>query len=191
MKTKWDISTPPATEPVTAAEVEAALRLSSGFDSATVTRQIEAARDQVEIDLDRSLITRTITLKLDKWPESGIIHLPKPPFLAITSFKYIDADEAEQTLVEDTDYTFKELGDSGRLVVTPGGSWPTVLDGKEVIEVIYTAGYGASASDVPGNIRELVVKQCQIMYSNGALDDMIYKKMADKAKFYFDYTIND
>lgn len=192
MNARFYISTPPASDPITTAEVEAALRLGSGFDSTTVSRIIPAATRKVETDSERSLITRTITGKLDRWPQGGVIYLPYPPFGSVTSLKYFDTSGAEQTLVENTDYEVKMSGDSGRLVVVPGGSWPYVQSDKvEPIEVIYTAGYGASASDVDDDLREACIKMAVRMYTNGSIDDTMYKILIGSKRHYFHYQAND
>lgn len=191
MNAKWYISTLPATDPITEAELEAALRLSSGFDNATISRLVPASARQVETDTDRSLITRTITGKLDHWPTEGVIHLPKPPFISVTSVKYFDTNGAEQTLVENTDYEVKVTGDSGRIVVAPSVSWPSVKsDKKEVIEIVYQAGYG-DASAVPDDLKEACIKWGVWAYSNGAIDDFLYKKMVFLRKNFFNYNKND
>lgn len=192
MNARFYITTPPATDPIAAADVEAALRISSGFDSTTITRLIPAAVRQVETDTDRSLITQTITGKFDHWPSDGVIKLPKPPFGSVSSLKYYDTDGSEQTLAENTDYEVKTSGDSGRIVVVPSGSWPSVQSDKvEPIEVIYTAGYGANATDVPDDLREACVKMAVMMYTNGAVDDYMYLRLIDGRKHYFDYHCND
>ncbi|MEM7298232.1 MAG: hypothetical protein AAF391_08205 [Bacteroidota bacterium] len=192
MNACWYISTPPTTDPVTAAELRAALKITdSSFDSTTIDRLVPAATRVVEDDLDRSLITRTITGKLDRWPSGGIIYLPKPPFVSITSLSYIDTDGDPVTLTENTHYEFKNSGDSGRLVVAPGTSWPSVKsDKKEVITIVYTAGYGA-ASDVPADIKQAIIALASKMY-NPAMDDYLYKVSIGLNRApQFNYHIND
>lgn len=191
MNAKFYTSTQPETDPITRAELEAALRLGSGFDSTTTEGVLAAAVRKVEQDTERSLITRTITGKLDRWPKSGVIHLPYPPFGSVTSLKYLDTDGAEQELVKDTDYTVKTSGDSGRLVVAPSGSWPSVQsDTVDTIEVIYTAGYGAAA-DVPDDLKQACIKMAVMMYTNGAVDGTIYDMLIASKIHYFDHHIND
>lgn len=191
MNAKFYTSTQPATDPITRAELEAALRLGSGFDSTTTEGVLAAAVRKVEQDTERSLITRTITGKLDRWPKCGTIHLPYPPFGSVTSLKYLDTDGAEQELVKDTDYTVKTSGDSWRLVVAPSGSWPSVQsDTVDTIEVIYTAGYGAAA-DVPDDLKQACIKMAVMMYTNGAVDGTIYDMLIASKIHYFDHHIND
>lgn len=192
MNANFYTTTAPAAEPIVAADLEAALRLGSGFDSTTVSRVIPAAVRKVEEDTERSLITRTITGKLDQWPKGGIIYLPKPPFISITSFTYYDTNGQQQDLVENTDYQIKMSGDSGRLVVEPGESWPSVQsDRLEPIEITYTAGYGASAADVPDDLREACIKMGVMIYTNGAIDRTMYDALIGTKKHYFDYHKND
>jgi uncharacterized phiE125 gp8 family phage protein len=192
MNAKFYTTTAPAADPIVAADLEAALRLGSSFDSTTVSRVIPASVRKVEEDTERSLITRTITGKLDRWPKNGIIHLPKPPFVAITSFKYFDTNGDEQDLEVNTDYQIKMSGDSGRLVVAPGESWPSVQsDRLEPITITYTAGYGSSSTDVPDDLREACVKMGVMLYTNGAIDSTMYSVLIGTKKHHFDYHIND
>jgi len=185
-------STAPASEPVTAAEVEEKSVLSSGWDSTTITMAIKSARQRVENETDRSLITQEWTMKLDNWPTNrgSVIHLPKGKVTGIDTFSYIDTNGDSQTLVADTDYYFSNHGDVGKLI--PVTSWPSVLTTKkDVITIVYDTGYGA-ASTVPDELKTAIIGIVQEYYSNGEVNTKeMVKDSYMSYKLFFDYTIND
>lgn len=179
----------PTPEPVTSAEVEESLVLASGWDAATLTRLISAAREIVELETDRSMINRDITIELDDWPEDETIYLPRGPVSSVTSVKYIDTAGTQQTLVEGTDYRVTIRGDVAR--ITPVNSWPSVdTERKGVIEVIYVAGYGATGTDVPEDMRSAVIAKVDHLYSKGHISEY-YRSIIIMRKNHFDYGIND
>ena len=178
-----------AVEPITRDQVEDKLILSADFDGDRVDLLIAAARKSLERKLRRSFITQTWRLKLDDWPEGETIFLPNGKILAITSFTYLDADEVSQTLVDGTDYEFSNNGDQGRLI--PISSWPAVLTTqKEVITVVYTAGYGTSADDVPESLKEACLGMVGMMYDGHKCGDMV-KALSDSYRIDFEWYIND
>lgn len=190
MNAHFYITTEPAS-PITADELGVDIRSSSSAESDRRDRIVLAAARQVEIDTQRSLITRTITGKLDRWPCKEVIYLPYPPFGSVTSVKYFDTNGDEQTL-DPSSYEAKVSGDEGRIVPVPGGSWPDVKSDKlETIEVVYTAGYGANASDVPADLREACIKMGVMMYTNGAIDSFMYQRLIQPRKAYFNFNDND
>lgn len=192
MNLKWSISSQPVNDPVTTAEVKSSLRIDHSVQDTMLASMIKAATRQAEKDLDRSIINRTLELKFDYWPTCGEIHLPKPPFQSVSSVAYIDTNGDSQTLVEDTDYEVKLSGDSGRVVVAPGKSWPSVKsDKKEVITVTLVAGYGALADNVPDDIKQAIIAKVDIMYSKGEIGEDTYNMLIENTKHYFDYHIND
>lgn len=184
------VTTQPASEPVTEAELEESLTLTSGWDNTSVSRKQIASRRQVELDTDRSLITQTLTMKLDNWPEKEDIVLFRGPVQSVTSVKYQNTSDVQTTLVEDTDYTVAINGDEAR--ITPISSWPSLYaTKKDVIEVIYVAGYGDNASDVPADLKEAIVSKFDQLYSKDMKFNGNYEALITPMKVYSDYTIND
>jgi uncharacterized phiE125 gp8 family phage protein len=70
-------TTPPAVEPVTAAEAKAHCRVDTTVDDAYIATLITASRQWCEEYLDRSLVNTQWTLRLDAFPYE--IPLPRPP----------------------------------------------------------------------------------------------------------------
>lgn len=67
------VSVAPAAEPILLADARTALGIPSGFTArdTEITRLIVAARNAVEHDAAKALITQTHVLKLDAWPEAS------------------------------------------------------------------------------------------------------------------------
>lgn len=191
----WTLNrtTNPTTEPVTSAEVEEKLAFGSGWNAATLAISIPAARQSVEADTERSLINQTWTLKLDKFPSGDTIYLPKGPFSSITSFGYVDTDGDSQTLSVTTDYTIESNGDVAKIRPVSSG-WPSDvssdIDGS--ITIVYVAGYGSLASDIPEWAKEAIFARITRNYSNGVIDTShVYEDMTVPNKIIFDYNLND
>jgi uncharacterized phiE125 gp8 family phage protein len=150
------VITAPATEPVTLAEMRTQLGITDASDTAsdtTITRRIIEARQWVEAHIRRALITQTLEIRLDDFPE--YIKLPYPPIVSITSVKYIDTDGVEQTLGS-SNYVLDDYPLVPFIREAYGIAWPSVRDEPNAVRVRYVAGYG-NASDVPATIREAIM----------------------------------
>lgn len=148
--------TAPAAEPVTAAEVKATTGLTAadGMDT-VIDSRIKEAREYVEQVLGRALITQTWELSLDCF-DAETIELPKPPAASVTSIKYLDTDNAEQTLPI-AYYTLDDYIQPAAVVLNSGYSWPGTYAAVNAVKVRYVAGYGAAAASVPGPIKEAIM----------------------------------
>ncbi len=124
-------------------------------DDSIITSNIITAREQLEGDTNRAYINQTITLKLDKFPSNGIIELPRPPLSSVTSIKYWDSDGVQQTVTA-SDYVVDTTSEPGRIGLATGKSWPTPRGEIGDIEIIYVAGYGTAASDVPEGAKQAI-----------------------------------
>lgn len=149
--------TPPAAEPVTAADIKAAARIDDAyFDAQLTTLLIPAIRREAEHRLGRRLITQTVELVLDAFAPGEHIDLQLPDAQAITSIKYLDPAGAEQTLAG-TVYQLDPDSIPSRALLKPSQDWPATQDVPNAVRVRYTAGYGSAATDVPGNIRLWII----------------------------------
>lgn len=136
----------PATEPVTLAELKDHLRVAVADDDNYLSGLLVAATDQIELLTRRAFIARTMTLKLDAWPE--VIELPRPPLIAVSSVAYIDTAGASQ-IMPASDYDVDTTSTPGRLAPAFGVAWPAARDQLGAITVTYEAGYddGGSPQD--------------------------------------------
>lgn len=156
--------TPPTLEPVTLPEAKLHLRVNGAAEDALITALITAARQHAEHITERAFMTQTWELALDAFP-SAEIRLPKPALLSIVSVKYDDAAGAEQTLAPSA-YTTDIHAQPGWLLPAANVSWPTTADAANAVRIRYTAGYGATAADVPSGIKSWMLLRIGALYRN-------------------------
>ena len=148
-------SVEPTVEPVSLAEAKRHANVVASDDDLLIAALIQAAREQVESDTSRALVNQTWRLKLHDW-FADLIELPRPPLQSVTSIKYLDADDVEQTLPVayykvDADRT------PGVIWKAPDYTWPTVSAQPNAVTITYVAGYGAAATAVPARARQAIL----------------------------------
>ncbi|HET8870265.1 MAG TPA: phage head-tail connector protein [Aquabacterium sp.] len=151
----YTITTPSTVEPLSVAEVKAALAIDSDitdFDS-TIGSLIKAAREQAEHETGRVLMPQTLRLSLVDWPDDLVI--TKAPVRSVVSVQYFDGS-TWQTLAAEA-YVPWEDGLLWR--IDPVASWPSLgsTPGHRV-RVNFTAGYEDAAS-VPHSIKRWMIAQ--------------------------------
>mgnify|MGYP001811619452 CR=1 FL=1 len=108
---------------------------------------------------------------LDNFPVEPI-KLHRKPVSAITSIKYQDADDVQQTLATSV-YKFDQP--RREIVLDYNQNWPDVLEQRNAVEILYVAGYG-DASAVPDTIKEAVLcKAASLFYGNSPEADQYEK----------------
>lgn len=141
--------TPPATEPVTLAEVKTRLRIDDATDDAGVNRLIAAATKHAESITRRAFVTQQWALTLDAFP-CGSISLPLPPLQSVQEISYIDSDGATVVLAS-TEYLVDKNGLIGMIHRAYQKQWPTTRAQPMAVTIKFTAGYGAAAA-VPSDL---------------------------------------
>lgn len=91
---------------------------------ANFTNRVMDAAEQVQI--------------LDGFPP--VITLEKAPYISITSIKYNDVDDVEQTLAS-SGYTVDSRGMYATITPVYGSSWPSTTAAPQSVTVTYQAGY--------------------------------------------------
>jgi uncharacterized phiE125 gp8 family phage protein len=128
-----------------------------------ISLQITAARELVESYTGRQLVTATFKLTLDAFP--CLIRLPRPPLQAVTTVKYYDTDGVLQT-VDAADYQVDATAMPGTLSPAYGVSWPASRWQPAAVEIVYTAGFGATAASVPAMLRQAILLTVAHWYTN-------------------------
>lgn len=178
-------TTDPVNDAVLTTLVEQQLYISSGESPLVIANAIKSAVMSVEQDCDRSLITQSWTMTLDYFPD--VITLPKGKIQSITSFTYIDADDAEQTLAQDTDYRITTVGSAQRLI--PIGDYPNLADDTlDVVKIEWVSGYGDDDTDVPENLKQAILLKVKEHYDGTDVTDA-YNMATMKSRLIFDYAI--
>ena len=106
------------------------LRVTNGEEVPLVLQYLSAAREVVERLTGRALLTQTYELAVPDWGDSEIISLDRNPVSAITSVKYYDANDADQTLVS-TNYLLHTAEDAAAVIAWGScASWGCVQAAK-------------------------------------------------------------
>ncbi|MCO5129745.1 MAG: hypothetical protein M9932_04175 [Xanthobacteraceae bacterium] len=146
--------TPPAVEPLTAAEAKSRLGIGAEMADAAMESFVKAARQTIDGQdgwLGRALNTQKWKLLLAGFPCEPI-RIPLPPLISVDSVKYYDGTGALQT-VDPVDY--REIG-GARPELVAVTSWPGTAQRDDAVEITFTAGYGPDGSDVPEPIRSAI-----------------------------------
>lgn len=177
MANKWSVkrTVDPLVEPVTVGQVKDHLRVSTSVDDTVIGNIISAARQQVERDTGKSLITQTWQLTLDDFPGVGEpikyfngpfqiepIKLWNGPVQSVSSFTYNNSSGSQ---VAWADYQLKTNDNPALIVPNFQGSYPTDYSyDKRGIVITYVAGYGDSHVDVPLELRQAVILRAEMIY---------------------------
>ena len=145
----FKVITGPSAEPLLLSDVKDRLSVPDTHDDDDITAFIKSARLQAEGYMQKSIITQTVELALDEFPEE--IELIRGPVQSITSVKYIDENQSEQT-VSSSDYSYDDYSPRTWLLKAYDYDWPTTLSTANAVKVRYVTGWGDAGADVPDDI---------------------------------------
>lgn len=145
----------PAAEPVTVAEAKAHLRIDHNAEDVLIGSLILTSRLHIEAALGLALISQGWRLLLDRWPSRGSVRVPLRPMIGVGEVRVRAADGAP-TVVPASDYVV-DLESAEPRIARAAASWPEPGRAVHGIEIDFTAGFGAAASDVPAPIRQAVL----------------------------------
>ena len=169
--------TAPDDEPFNLAELKAHLRVTATAEDDLIHALATAARQRVEEEIKRALITQTWDYKFD-WFEpptstgnsplvvnkARIIELPRPPLQSVSYVTYLNSDQSTIYLydaVGSPTVTSSLVVDStsspGRIIPSSQAAWPTAYDQINAITVRYVAGYGDTGDSVPTPIKQAIL----------------------------------
>jgi hypothetical protein len=192
-----------AVEPVTTADAKLYLRIdpSDTTDDAQISALIKAARKYAETYTRRAFISQTWDLWLDQIPygrdraslpawwdgvkqapvsllsqAAGVIEIPKSPVISVDSITTYDLSDIGHA----TDLTTLVI----QLETTPpiifpkiGQIWPVPIRPRQGVKVGFTAGYGATAANVPGDIIQAIKLLVAHFYENRGV--MVESRMSE------------
>jgi uncharacterized phiE125 gp8 family phage protein len=142
------------------------LRVDHSDDDTLISGLIAAAvahLDGYSGVLGRALLTQTWKIEANAFDDP--MRMPVGNLLAVTSVKYYDASNAQQTLATSVYGTFTDtLGPF--VALKSNQSWPAIYTRRDAVEVIWTAGYGATAATVPVAIRHAALLIIGHWYEN-------------------------
>jgi hypothetical protein len=178
----------PTLEPVTLDQAKAQCRVDGDDDDSLILLYIQAAREYAEARLGRAILEQTWRFSRSsfyprRFGRHGLyalgsvsceefyfhlpsILLPKPSLIAVLSIQYLDPTGALQTL-DPSQYAADADAEPARIVPAPGCCWPATLWHRpDAVQVTYTAGYGATAADVPASVQLAILGLTAHWYEN-------------------------
>jgi len=158
--------TAPTVEPITTAELKAHSHIDSSSEDSYLDTLISAGRRSAENFCRRAFIHQTWELSMDLEPGLQILRLPLPRLSSVTSIKWYDEADTE-TLYAATNYRVDSTDDyGGRIALKDGHVWPSGLRYTNGLVIRYVAGYGATAADVPADIKHAIKLLAAHWYEN-------------------------
>lgn len=182
-------TTAPAADPVTAAELQTFLReTSTTLPDAEASAFIEEARQLIEQYTGLALITQEWRLSLDRWPagkaewwdgvrdgsiadlygpqSASDVALPRYPLQSVDSVTVYDEAGNDTAVIVANVFDVDTYQTPGRMTLKRGATWPIALRANNAIQIIYTAGYGDAASDVPAALKRAVKQVAAALYAS-------------------------
>lgn len=185
MKSK--VTTAPASEPVSLAELKLSLRITDTAQDSLLTQYISDARDMAERYTGRKFMEQTITSYTDAWREAGgewwsgwrqghvgyigqsqkAICFDWAPAISITSVVTIDSSNSE-TAYSSANYYLENFDNDKPSVLrfNDGASLPADLRDENAWKIVWKAGYGTATTDVPASIRRAILMLAGHLYEN-------------------------
>jgi uncharacterized phiE125 gp8 family phage protein len=142
--------TAPTTYPVTLAQAQAQTRVNLARDDDYLNLLIAAATDYAEQYTGKAIMEQTWELVLDGF--SDVIQIPKGPISSVTSVKYFDAANVEQT-ISNTNYAVDIAASPAWIVRASNFSWPSTAAGVNNVTIRFIAGYAL----VPASIKHAIL----------------------------------
>lgn len=142
----------PTAEPLATAEAKAQLRVTLSDEDALIAAEIAAARQIVENETQRFLISQSWKLTLDYFPPWEIQLVPG--LQSVDAITYVDTAGDTQTLAADQ-YLVDATREPGLVTPAWGNYWPATRFQMAAVQITFTAGYG-DAADVPEGIKDII-----------------------------------
>lgn len=173
----------PTAEPITLDELKLRLRVTSCDFDAELLDMLKAARQQVEADTYRRLITQTVVMYQEDFTSLlGPVEIRLAPVQSITHVKYYDRDDVLQTFAA-ADYYANLTSTPPEIRLKEAKQWPnTSLYRPNKVEVTMVAGYGAAAS-VPQAAKLAIVEYCRAQWGGCDHNTTAYQRLVSSLQW--------
>ena len=148
------LNTPPSNEPVSLAEAKAYLRIDHADEDALIQSLLLAARMHLERVTGLAFLSQQWSLWLDHWPGPEVT-IPLFPLAAVVAVKIYPATGAA-AVADPATYVTDTARRPPRLVRV-GATWPEPQRVANGIEIVFTAGFGANAADLPAPLAKAIL----------------------------------
>jgi uncharacterized phiE125 gp8 family phage protein len=165
----------PADEPISLAQAKLYLRVDGDAEDAAIGLLISAARALFERETGLVLLEQVWEWTLDHLPAPGVdgrrtLEVPLGPVSAISDFVVRDGDGGEVD-IPSTDYVLDLASQLPRLVEAKRALWPAPKAAAAGIRLVFTAGFGADAENVPADIRQALLALIAETYDKRGLGE--------------------
>lgn len=140
-----ELVTAPAATLISVDEAKAHLHISHTDEDtylAALVAAVDNALDGPNGYLRRAVVEQDWRLKLPEF-RSSRIYLPLPPLIDLTSVRYYDLDNVEQTLPSSVYTLVTPAGAAAFLELNATQLWPSTYQRRDAITIEFTAGYEA------------------------------------------------
>lgn len=144
----------PVADLVSLADAKAHLRVDHTDEDTLIQAYIDAATATLDGPhglVGKALVQQTWAATCAPLTGRTAFAAPVTPLLSIVSVSYYDRDNAGQS-IDVNDLTVLGEEDMAYIVPDIGTNWPAMYARPDAMTVTWTAGYGATAADVPANI---------------------------------------
>lgn len=132
------------------------LRVTNGAEIPLVIGYLSAAREAFERLTGRALLAQTYDLAIPEWPKDGLVSLSRSPVTSITSVKYYDDADADQTLAS-SNYLLHTPEDAAAVLTFRSTfSAPSIIERHDAVRITFAAG-NAAWSSVPYTQRQAIL----------------------------------
>jgi len=170
------VSTPPASEPVLASAFRSSdLNILDSTTETYLDGLVAVVRDWIERAFAMAIVTQTITEEVDELCDwNSILPLTVYPVASISSIKYYDTDNNQQTLA-DSNYQLVKGKTWAEIHYVQDADIPSVYDRPDAVEIIYIAG-NSTANVPPAILQQIKTCVSRIYYDKedieGAMRDL-------------------
>lgn len=169
--------TEPSREPVTLAETKKWCDIEHDDDDSLINRLISAARRQVEVRTQSSLVRQLRRLYIDRFPDE-CVYLPYGPVKQIEAVYYVDMDGVTQTVSSSPlPYT---LDHEDNLLRAYGQIFPNSRPQKNAVYIDYWAGYFNPANSpimltdaIPDDLKSAIMMMVRDLYDNPSTQNAV------------------
>lgn len=154
----------PAIEPVSVADLAARLRLAPDDMPDHLAQLIRSARERVERETGRALLSQTWMERRDSWDGDGRLlafgtqfRLLRPPLIALEAIT-IYAQDGTPSDQDPAAFFVDTQADPGRIALKPDSVFPVPGREQAGIEIRFRCGYGDQVADIPAPLVEAVAQ---------------------------------
>ena len=158
------VVTKPAILAAEVADAKSHLGVTHDEDSRRLYELVELAVDRVQSFTSRQLVTATYDYYLDQFPSGRVLELPLAPLSSVTSVKYQDLDDAQQTFASSNYDVFTRDDEPGFVELKQDKQWESTYDKSDAVVVRFVCGYGTDRLAVPAPLRQATLLYTQVDY---------------------------